>query len=287
MKKYINSEKKSWYEYFLTWFGDIKFFKFPLFLVYDPSSYKVRGEEVREVIDLIQPGDVVLRAYDNYIDGLFIPGSFSHVGFYYGKSEEAERSSAGVIIDDNPEKLKRVQQEEFKTGEQMIIHAMADGVFMEDIINFCRCDKMIILRLPETLSKASTGSEVIFKKTNFLDSEKIIRQKIEEGQAVNRSEVVESARQVALSCLGARYDFRFDFEEQAHNNFSCSEFAYYAYRSIDRYINLKPIRTCIMAICKLGIRPDQFLDTDFEVVWVSHSARKDKHIQPYLSGLKP
>jgi len=93
MDKYLNSEKKRWYEKFLTWFGDLKYFKFPFFLVYDPSSYRVKGEDVREVINKILPGDVVLRSYDNYVDGLFIPGEFSHVGFFYGHATEAVRKS--------------------------------------------------------------------------------------------------------------------------------------------------------------------------------------------------
>ncbi len=282
MGKYLNPEKKRFYEKFLTWFGDIKYFKAPLFFIYDPSSYKVKGEDVREVIDIIQPGDVVLRAYDHYIDGKFIPGTFSHVGFFYGASTEKDRKSAGTTIDDNPEKLARVQRDEFKVGKQMMIHAMADGVFMEDVINFCRCDKMVILRLPETLDQSKQYDDAIFKKTEFLPAEKKTRKKLEQGEEVSRKEIVASARKVALSCLGARYDFRFDFKEEAHNSFSCSEFAYYAYRSIDRYIQLKPVRTCIIGICKEGITPDQFLDTGFKPVWASRSVREHPKIKKWL-----
>lgn len=273
MDKYYNSEKKRWYEKALTWFGDLKYFKAPFFLVYDPSSYRVRGEDVREVIDIIRSGDVVLRGYDHYLDGLFIPGEFSHVGFFYGTTTEADRKSAGTMIDDNPEKLERVQRDEFKIGEQMVIHAMADGVFMEDVINFCRCDKMVILRLPETLNNLPQ-LEKVFTKTKFLPSEESIYQKLKQGGDIIRDEAVITAREVALTCLGARYDFRFDFKDEPHNSFSCSELAYYAYRSVARYINLKPVRTCVAGIiCKEGITPDQFLETGFEIVWASRSAR--------------
>lgn len=279
MKKYLNTEKKRWYERFLTFFGDLKYFKAPFFLVYDPSSYKVRGEDVRDLINVIQPGDVLLRAYDNYVDGLFIPGMFSHVGFYYGESSEAMRKAAGTIIDDNPDKLKRVQQDEFKVGEQMMIHAMADGVFMEDVINFGRCDKLAVLRLPERLQHTDGSGEQIFYKTEFLPGEADIRARLEMGESIGRDEVVAEARKVVLSCLGARYDFRFDFGEDAHNSFSCSELAYYAYRSIDRHIDLKPVKTCIMGICKEGIAPDQFLDSGFKLVWASRSVRDEPEIQ--------
>jgi hypothetical protein len=274
MNKYYNSEKKRWYEKALTWFGRLKYFKLPPIIVYDPILYKVKGEDVREVINEIRPGDILLRSYDKYVDGWLIPGEFSHVGFFYGETTEAERKSAGTMIDDNPEKLERVQRDEFKIGEQMVIHAMADGVFMEDVINFCRCDKMVILRLPETLNNLPQ-LEKVFTKTKFLPSEESIYQKLKQGGDIIRDEAVITAREVALTCLGARYDFRFDFKDEPHNSFSCSELAYYAYRSVARYINLKPIRTCVAGvICKEGITPDQFLETGFEIVWASRSARK-------------
>ncbi|MDT8376454.1 MAG: hypothetical protein RQ867_06905 [Mariprofundaceae bacterium] len=283
MDKYYNAEQKRWYEKLLTWFGDLKYFKFPLFLVYDPSSYRVRGEDVREVIDIIRPGDVVLRSYDNYLDGLFIPGLFSHVGFFYGSATERDRKSAGTMIDDNPEKLKRVQRDDFKTGKQMVIHAMADGVFMEDVINFCRCDRMLILRLPEKLNDPQQ-SEKVFTKTTFLPSEEKIYQKLKQSEEITRSEAVAAARKVVLTCLGARYDFRFDFRDEPHNSFSCSELAYYAYRSVARYIGLKPVRTCIMGICKEGIAPDQFLETGFELVWASQSVRNHPKIRDRIQA---
>ncbi len=282
MNKYYNSEKKRWYEKALTWFGDLKYFKAPFFLVYDPSSYRVKGEDTREVIDIIRPGDVILRGYDHYLDGLLIPGEFSHVGFFYGEATEADRKSSGTIIDDNPEKLERVQRDEFKIGEQMVIHAMADGVFMEDVINFCRCDRMLILRLPEKLNN-SDQLEKVFTRTKFLPSEENVYQKLKQGEDIMRQEAVTAAREAVLTCLGARYDFRFDFKDEPHNSFSCSELVYYGYRSVARYINLKPIMTCIAGIiCKEGITPDQFLDTGFELVWASRSLREHPEIKHRL-----
>jgi len=65
---------------FLKVFGDIKVFKWPLFVIYDPSGYRVKGEDVREVITQAQPGDILIRGYNNYLDGYFIPGYFSHTG---------------------------------------------------------------------------------------------------------------------------------------------------------------------------------------------------------------
>lgn len=80
MKKLFYWLKKK----FLSFFGDLKYFKYPFFLVYDPGSYKVKGYHTREVLALLQPGDIILRGYDSYVDGLFIPGAYSHTGLYVG-----------------------------------------------------------------------------------------------------------------------------------------------------------------------------------------------------------
>ena len=271
MKKYLNPDKKRFYERLLTWFGDLKYFWIPPVIVFDSGSYKVKGEDVRQVINKVQPGDILLRSYDRYVDGLFIPGEFSHVGFFYGSVTEEERPIAGTI-DHDPEMEALAQGKLFKTGEQMVIHAMADGVFMEDVINFCRCDRMVILRLPEHLLNRPAKEKVFLRKP-FATSEEDIYQNLKHGGDISRAQAVRTAKEVVLSCLGSRYDFRFDFKLEPHNSFSCSELVYFAYRSVARYIDLEPEMACIMGIyCKEGIAPDQFLDAGFELVWASASA---------------
>ena len=49
MKKWIY---KIWAK-FLTWFGNIKIFKFPLFVVYDPSDYAMDGKHVKVALDVL------------------------------------------------------------------------------------------------------------------------------------------------------------------------------------------------------------------------------------------
>lgn len=36
----------SFWSKFLTWFGDIKVFKFPMWIVYDPTFFGVTGEKI-------------------------------------------------------------------------------------------------------------------------------------------------------------------------------------------------------------------------------------------------
>ena len=73
---------------FLKTIGDIKYHPWPLFFIYDPKGFQVKGYEVREVINQVQPGDILLRGYDKYLSGLFIPGYFSHAALYVGEVKE-------------------------------------------------------------------------------------------------------------------------------------------------------------------------------------------------------
>jgi len=123
------------YNGFVKALGDIKVFPYPMFILYDPGSYRIKGDEMREVMQAVQPGDILVRGYVNYLDGYLIPGFFSHAGLYLGR------------VDDDAKRFVKPQgMHLFRTGEQMVIHAMAEGVFMEDILNFCRCDYMMVLR---------------------------------------------------------------------------------------------------------------------------------------------
>jgi len=70
---------------FLKIIGDIKYHPWPLFFIYDPKGFQVKGYEVREVINTVRPGDILLRGYDRYLSDLFIPGYFSHAALYVGE----------------------------------------------------------------------------------------------------------------------------------------------------------------------------------------------------------
>jgi len=103
----------------LTFFGDIQIFPFPLWLNFGSVSYKVNGEDFRSITNVVQEGDILLRAYIHYVDGMVIPGFYSHAAYFSGKTDKSP---------------------------QTIIHSMAEGVFEEDLFTFLRCDYVIILR---------------------------------------------------------------------------------------------------------------------------------------------
>ena len=101
---------------FLTMFGDVKVFKWPFWIVYDPECFKMPGEKIIDLIDCIQPGDVILRGYDMYLDSAFIDSkrAYSHAGLYIGANE--------------------------------VIHAVAPNVSKCNIIDFCECDRIAVVR---------------------------------------------------------------------------------------------------------------------------------------------
>lgn len=266
------TEKKSFSERFLTVFGDIKFYRFPFFLVYDPGSYQVKGEDVRELLDILQPGDILLRAYTNYLDGKFIPGLFSHAALYYGEMTEALRPKIGERVK-NANDRRRAQEELFKPGKQMVVHAMAEGVFVEDILTFSRCDKMAVMRLPEMLSRNQQARPLNMPQGLFTPEEKRLQEQLSSGKSVSKKEAVALALAEAVRNVGRPYDFNFDFAN--FGRLCCSELVYLCYKAIDQYIDVLPVEKRMLFIRKQVIAPDAFLDARLACIWASRSVRKE------------
>lgn len=110
---------KNWYKWWvqlLTIIGNVKIYKTPCFIIYNPEEYDyvIRGNQIRQVCDLLQPGDLILRGYNHFLDSLLIPGKYSHIGVYVGNFN--------------------------------VIHAIAEGVQSTDVIDFLQADRVCILR---------------------------------------------------------------------------------------------------------------------------------------------
>ncbi len=119
------------------WFGDIKVYKYPFFIIAGPVSYKIKGEHQRAILNCIQPGDILLRRYDHYISGLIIPGYFTHSALYIKDS---------------------------------VIHMLGKGICTEDILIFMRCDDIAVLRHPspeKTARAIKLAKEQLEKKTEY------------------------------------------------------------------------------------------------------------------------
>ena len=212
---------------FLAWFGTLRFFwvsragdmvrlRLPSgFLVENPPAYRIGGRDMEQVLQLIQPGDILLRGFDGYLDGLLIrksaatqmtpsqpnqQGWFTHAALYAGELNEADRS----LVD----KQVRHDSRFFQPGRQMVVHAMAIGVHSESLLTFCRCDYLTVLRLLPCQGQLDVAA------------------------------AAQAARRRALEKIGKAYDF--DSSDTRFNRFSCSELVYYCLQSVRQVLQLAP-----------------------------------------------
>lgn len=244
----------------LTVFGDIKVFRHPLWIVYDPGGYRVRGGDLRSLVDLLHPGDVLVRGFTAYLDGKLIPGYFSHVGLYLGETTWAD--SALV-----PEKAR----EKLVIGKQKVIHAIAEGVLMEDILDFGRCDRLAVLRFPPVIRP--TPGAPPDDGAPLDDEERVLRRRLLSG-GVTFDEAWPVIRRVALAQLGRGYDFDFDFTDV--RRLSCTELVHRATRALAPYLGVVPTEQRILLLKGKGITPDAWASSPLNLVWASPSTRKGK-----------
>lgn len=269
-------------EEFLRFFGDVKVFggqprlfslshlftTFPLrlTLLHDPRSYRVKGGDMRKAMSTLQPGDILVRGFDNYLDGHFIPGFFSHAGLYLGKVDEE------TIFHHWHHNLASIPQQigeyaplhevlnRTASGEQMVIHSMKDGIFMEDLLDFCRCDYLAALRFPNMVQRAPDITQPYSEndriKLTFTGEERVIALRLQNGESLPYAEIFPVIFKLALSQLGKEYDFGLDFT--SFKKMSCTEFVYYCTKSLEWCSGVRPVEESIAGVRAPGIAPDSF-----------------------------
>ncbi|MDY6994343.1 MAG: hypothetical protein SVR94_17295 [Pseudomonadota bacterium] len=129
-------------------FSHIKVSKRPLFLAYKPQQFALKGIHTREIMQRVKPGDILVRAYNDYLDNYFLPGTFNHVGFYLGTVTEAHLKQIAQLSQPNL----------YQTGEQMVIHALGQQLYLDNLIDFCRCDGLAIMRFPRQIKSLNRYS---------------------------------------------------------------------------------------------------------------------------------
>lgn len=116
---------------------------------------------------------------------------------------------------------------------------------MEDIINFCKCDFLLILR----------RTKQIEQDLSFPDSNKTVFKK-------------------AFESLGKGYDFKFDFSK--YHTMSCTEFVYYCGMEFFEKYNVK-LKTRSVLFKKMEMLiPDDFVTKEFEIAFQSASIKQAK-----------
>lgn len=243
-------------EKMLVAFGDIKLYKWPMFVVYDAKGYKIRGRDLRKIISLVRPGDILISGFDNYLDQHFVPGKYGHVGLYLGEVTAEDRE---LVNDD--------ALGEFETGPQMMAHAIAEGILMCDILQFCRCDHLMIVRFPDVIKKSENSVPLDIPLNLYSDREKRLKKKLLEGETVTFDEVFPVVKQAALSHIGKRYDFNFDFAD--FSEMCCSEFVYFCTKALSPFMNIKPITKKYFGLFERQmILPDAFCDANLEQIYL-------------------
>jgi Permuted papain-like amidase enzyme, YaeF/YiiX, C92 family len=210
---------------FLSWFGTLRAFwnrrpgdmvKFQLpsgYLVENPQAYRIGGRDMQEVLHHIRPGDILLRGFDGYVDGMLIrrasvcsekdfqPGWFTHAALYVGTLTTLDRSLVHPTFQHDPHY--------FQEGSQMLVHAMARGVHCQDLLTFCRSDYLAVLRLTPGTAQLDVAA------------------------------AIDAARRSALEKIGDSYDFDAS-DANTFSRFSCSELVFYCLRSVQAALQLTP-----------------------------------------------
>ncbi len=150
--------------------GDIKWagITHPFWFTINAKGYRLKGLHTRRVERIIRPGDIVIRRFEGYVSSFLIPGFWNHAGIYVGSING------------------------FEGEKTQVVHAISDGVIVEDILDFMRTDEMMILR-PDP-------------------------------------ELIDIGIKKAIDVIGSPYDFGFDFKDC--NRFSCTELIAYCYPSL-------------------------------------------------------
>lgn len=110
---------------FVDFFGGIKIY-YGGIVFFGSSTYKIKGPEMRIILSLLKPGDVLLTRKDHYVSNFFIKGKFSHAGLYVGNNR--------------------------------VIHVTTDGIVNQDILGFMRADALAISR-PKDNTTTKTAIE--------------------------------------------------------------------------------------------------------------------------------
>lgn len=105
----------------------------------------------QQLLDILQPGDVLATRNDRVAINLFLPGYWPHTALYIGS--EDERRALGMDVDES------IGQR--WSGEIRVLEAKKDGVFFRPLAETLFVDECVILRPQLTTAEIVTGLERI------------------------------------------------------------------------------------------------------------------------------
>jgi hypothetical protein len=131
-------QKNDWQDTFFSIFNRL----FPL------PYFALSGKNTREIMALVQPGDVLLRVFTQSARRRLWSSTFQDIGFYLGAVNETHLRQWAKIDYTHP----------YAFGEQTIITSLSGEVVLMDLIDFCRCDGVAILRFPAQLKRQTNAT---------------------------------------------------------------------------------------------------------------------------------
>jgi len=266
----MRAHKKDFGERFLNLASQIKVSKWPLFVTYHPHSFALKGKHTREIMRVVQPGDILVRTFNHYLSNIFLPGAFKQVGFYLGQ-----------VTDNHLRKIAKIEHTApFTTGPQVVIHAMQGDVILEDLMDFCRCDGLAVLRFPAEL-KSLYGRQIPEALSTYfttftepqegtqpsalVKSERDVAQHLAKGTVLKFEKIFKLLYQVALNQLTAPYEFELGVD--AFDATVSTEFVYFITKSICWNYGIEPISKKILFKPRQIIEPDNYVNSDLEEIW--------------------
>jgi len=130
---------------FYGWAGDTKF--------YDDEASVLDETEVKELRDLLQPGDIILTRFNGYISNLFIPGYWTHASLYIGSVGER---SPYVTAD----------LEKIIPDSTNIIEAISSGVVFAHLDKSTNADGIAVLRPHVSDDELASAMECAIQQMN-------------------------------------------------------------------------------------------------------------------------
>jgi len=137
-----------------------------------PLDKRVSKALRTQMIDVLQPGDILITRHDTAFTNLFIPGFWPHAALYVGTVEQ--RNSMNITIPSTTA--------EKWNGQTCILEALKDGVRFRPITETLAVDNFVVLRTNLDASQIKAGIERVVRHEgklynfdfDFFSSERLV-----------------------------------------------------------------------------------------------------------------
>jgi hypothetical protein len=180
MKKFIINWFKTfficrYYKQFTSWIEDLKSLEKPP---------KIKAEHIRRVLQVIKPGDIILRGYNHYVDKFLFKNEYTY---------------SGICVDENN-----------------IIYSDEKGKTQVDIMDFIKdCDRFMLLKPPyidETYRNKTIAYALSYPfskiKKNFFYFYDLTISALKEGGLYVESEVTNVCAKDFIKVCGIFYEVK-------------------------------------------------------------------------------